>query len=384
MFCGQCGTKIDNEDRFCENCGNERSTVNNWDGIYKSVTKFSKQKREQKRLAKNEEEKQDKRKTDHFPLSWPQTSRQQELEEYEKKYLKELTKKKRQGKKMSAKHKKEKQEKERIEQGTVAELIRTLSPKDYIVLESLRRDDWQLSLKLGTMELMAITEKLFRCGLIKRLDREPTFDEKEKILKFMDSPAYKQHETRIEQLATPEFKERVKAHMKKLGIESNFKWKMLELTGKGKELLNKKIKELKSEWGKLVAIYKTKDGQKLKQEIDNHRFDFPLMLYMGFSSGFIISSMFRSMGIGMHGYLAEDPMMTEPLMGPIVMELEGFEKSPVTYEQFMESWEKDGYYDENGNWVDTSADDSADSGSTDSSDSAGGEGGFMDGGMGGG
>jgi len=382
MFCGQCGTKIDNEDRFCENCGNERSTVNNWDGIYKSVTKFSKQKREQKRLAKNEEEKQDKRKTDHFPLSWPQTSRQQELEEYEKKYLKELTKKKRQGKKMSAKHKKEKQEKERIEQGTVAELIRTLSPKDYIVLESLRRDDWQLSLKLGTMELMAITEKLFRCGLIKRLDREPTFDEKEKLLKFMDSPAYKQHIKRIEQLATPEFKERVKAYMKKLGFESEYD--LTELTGKGKELLNKKIKELKSEWGKLVAIYKTKDGQKLKQEIDNHRFDFPLMLYMGFSSGFIISSMFRSMGIGMHGYLAEDPMMTEPLMGPIVMELEGFEKSPVTYEQFMESWEKDGYYDENGNWVDTSADGSADSGSTDSSDSAGGEGGFMDGGMGGG
>ena len=145
-------------------------------------------------------------------------------------------------------------------------------------------------------------------------------------------------------------------------------------------MYKKKIKELKSEWGKLVAVYKTKDGQKLKQEIDNYRFDFPLMLYMGFSSGFIMSAMFNSMGIGMGGYLAEDPMMTEPLMGPIVMELEGFEKSPVTYEQFMESWDKDGYYDENGNWVDTS-DSGTDSGSTDSGDS-GGEGGIVDGGMG--
>ena len=61
MFCGQCGTKIDDEDSFCNNCGNERSTINNWDGIYKSVTKFSKQKREQKRLSKNEEEKQEKK-----------------------------------------------------------------------------------------------------------------------------------------------------------------------------------------------------------------------------------------------------------------------------------------------------------------------------------
>ena len=190
----------------------------------------------------------------------------------------------------------------------------------------------------------------------------------------MDSPAYKQHIKRIEQLATPEFKERVKAYMKKLGFESEYD--LTELTGKGKELLEKKIKELKSEWGKLVAVYKTKDGQKLKQEIDNYRFDFPMMLYMGFSSGFIMSAMFNSMGIGMGGYLAEDPMMTEPLMGPIVMELEGFEKSPVTYEQFMESWDKEGYYDENGNWVDTSSD-----GSTDSGDS-GGEGGIVDGGMG--
>ena len=388
MFCGQCGTKIDDEDSFCNNCGNERSTINNWDGIYKSVTKFSKRKRQQKRLAKDEEEKQKKKKPtaksrqqdlEKELKNQTQSPRQQELEEYEKKYLKELTKKKRQGKKMSAKDIiKENQEKERIEQGTIAELIRTLSPKDYIVLESLRRDDWQLSLKLGTMELMAITEKLFRCGLIKRLDREPTFDEKEKLLKFMDSPAYKQHVKRVERLATPEFKERVKAYMKKLGFESEYD--LTELTGKGKELLKKKIKELKSEWGKLVAIYKTKDGQKLKQEIDNYRFDFPLMLYMGFSSGFIMSAMFNSMGIGMGGYLAEDPMMTEPLMGPIVMELEGFEKSPVTYEQFMESWDKDGYYDENGNWVDTSADGSADSGSTDSGDSGGGEGGFMDGG----
>ena len=362
MFCGQCGTKIDDEDSFCNNCGNERSTINNWDGIYKSVTKFSKQKQEQKRLAKNEEEKQEKKRIAK-----------------EKRYLKKrLAKEKAERQEKEREAKEEKENQARIEQGTVDELIRTLSPKDYIVLESLRRDDWQLSLKLGTMELMAITEKLFRCGLIKRLDREPTFDEKEKLLKFMDSPAYKQHIKRIEQLATPEFKERVKAYMKKLGFESEYD--LTELTGKGKELLNKKIKELKSEWGKLVAVYKTKDGQKLKQEIDNYRFDFPLMLYMGFSSGFIISSMFRSMGIGMHGYLAEDPMMTEPLMGPIVMELEGFEKSPVTYEQFMESWEKDGYYDENGNWVDTSADGSADSGSTDSGDSGGEEGGFMDGG----
>ena len=59
MFCGQCGTKIDDEDRFCNNCGTDRSTINNWDGLFKSAKKFSKQKHEQKILAKEEKEKQE-------------------------------------------------------------------------------------------------------------------------------------------------------------------------------------------------------------------------------------------------------------------------------------------------------------------------------------
>jgi len=350
MFCEECKTEIAEEDHFCKKCGAECS-INNWQGFYQSIKQFSKDKQEKSKLEKEEKEKRDKEIMVKLEKEKKERLAKEEKDKQEKERL--------------AKEEKDKQE--RIEQGTVAELIRTLSPKDYIVLESLRRDDWQLSLKLGTMELMAITEKLFRCGLIKRLDREPTFDEKEKLLKFMDSPAYKQHAKRIEQLATPEFKERVKAYMKKLGFESEYD--LTELTDKGKELLNKKIKELKSEWGKLVSIHKTKDGKKLKQEIDNYRFDFPMMLYMGFSSGFIMSSMFNSLGIGMGGYLAEDPMMLEPIMEPIIMELEGFEKSPVSYEQFMESWDKEGYYDESGDWVDTSG-----GGSTDSGDG----GGFMD------
>jgi len=355
MLCSKCGKETSDEYNFCGYCGTKFTLLPGF--LLKKQIELKRLSDENTKRKKLQEER------------W----KQQEKEGIEK-IEKEREEKERKKKEQEELERQEKEKQDQVERRTVAELLRTLSPKDYIVLESLRRDDWQLSLKLGTMELMAITEKLFRCGLIKRLDREPTFDEKEKLLKFMDSPAYKQHAKRIEQLATPEFKERVKAYMKKLGFESEYD--LTELTGKGKELLNKKIKELKSEWGKLVAIYKTKDGKKLKQEIDNYRFDFPMMLYMGFSSGFIMSSMFNSLGIGMGGYLAEDPMMSEPLMGPIVMELEGFEKSPITYEQFMESWEKDGYYDENGNWVDTSSD-----GSTDSGDSGGGEGGFMDDGM---
>ena len=348
MLCSKCGKETSDEYNFCGYCGTKFTLLPGF--LLKKQIELKRLSDENTKRKKLQEER------------W----KQQEKEGIEK-IEKEREEKERKKKEQEELERQEKEKQDQVERRTVAELLRTLSPKDYIVLESLRRDDWQLSLKLGTMELMAITEKLFRCGLIKRLDREPTFDEKEKLLKFMDSPAYKQHAKRIEQLATPEFKERVKAYMKKLGFESEYD--LTELTDKGKELLNKKIKELKSEWGKLVAIHKTKDGKKLKQEIDNYRFDFPMMLYMGFSSGFIMSSMFNSLGIGMGGYLAEDPMMLEPIMEPIIMELEGFEKSPVSYEQFMESWDKEGYYDESGDWVDTSG-----GGSTDSGDG----GGFMD------
>ena len=57
MFCGQCGAKMDDEESFCNNCGSEHS-INNWQGLYQSITKYSKEKQEKKILEKQEEEKQ--------------------------------------------------------------------------------------------------------------------------------------------------------------------------------------------------------------------------------------------------------------------------------------------------------------------------------------
>ena len=65
MFCGKCGTEIKEDDGYCVKCGNKavkkkeqtEQSVNNWTDLYQSAKKSSKEKREQKRLAKEEEEK---------------------------------------------------------------------------------------------------------------------------------------------------------------------------------------------------------------------------------------------------------------------------------------------------------------------------------------
>ena len=55
-----------------------------------------------------------------------------------------------------------------------------LTPKDYALLEAQRRGDMTISMKLGAIEGLEMTVKLIRAGLMERLDRKATLDEKEK------------------------------------------------------------------------------------------------------------------------------------------------------------------------------------------------------------
>ena len=59
MFCGQCGAEIAEGEDSCNNCGSEYS-INNWQGLYQSITKYSKEKQEKKILENKEREKRDK------------------------------------------------------------------------------------------------------------------------------------------------------------------------------------------------------------------------------------------------------------------------------------------------------------------------------------
>ena len=57
----------------------------------------------------------------------------------------------------------------------------SLTPKDYALLDSIKRENLKFSLKLGIIEGLEMNLKLMRAGLIEKLNREATLDEKEKI-----------------------------------------------------------------------------------------------------------------------------------------------------------------------------------------------------------
>ena len=86
---------------------------------------------------------------------------------------------------------------------------------DYTLLECQRRENLLLSMHIGMIEQLDSIEKLFRCGLIKRFDRKPTFSEKEKVEKQKDTPRYKQYVARIQRIMDSELKQRIKDYQTK-------------------------------------------------------------------------------------------------------------------------------------------------------------------------
>ena len=87
--------------------------------------------------------------------------------------------------------KKEKQD--QIENGTVRELTKNLDKDDYTILEAMHTDNPDLLLRIGVFDSFKRYLKLLRCGLIKKLDRELTPKEKEKVERFYNSPQFKQY-----------------------------------------------------------------------------------------------------------------------------------------------------------------------------------------------
>ena len=220
----------------------------------------------------------------------------------------------------------------------------SLTPKDYALLDAMKREDIKFGLKLGTIEGLEMTLKLFRADLIKRLDREATLDEKEKIQKFLDSPAYKQRIKRLQKLATKEDMNRINELLNEIGMKSEFD--LSDLTDKGKKVLEEKREEIEQEWKELELCYEQEDKTKFREKVNqwgNHLF---LFLIMGFANGAMMGHMMNKM-----------------------------DTNYETYMQGMEEMYDTGYTDAGGV---IEGGDVADAGG-DVAD-AGGEGGFMDGG----
>ena len=184
--------------------------------------------------------------------------------------------------------------------------IENMNNTDYTLLECQRRESILLSLHIGIMEQLDSIEKLFRCGLIKRLDRKLTFSEKEKLEKQKDTPQFKQYVARIQRIMDSELKQRIKDYQTKLGLEKvddNF-----DLTEAGKHVIEKKRKELEAIWQKMSSAHDSKNKQLFREQVDKNKSVFPLFMIMGFVNGAMLGTMMGSMGMNSGMYMQDMDM----------------------------------------------------------------------------
>ena len=153
-----------------------------------------------------------------------------DLEEYEKDYLERIAK-------TDEEKEAEDQKKKQIEKRKFPN-IKKLDNTDYTLLEAQRRESLLLSLHIGLEEQLNSFEKLFRCNLIKKLDREPTFSEKEKLERQRDTPQFKQYTARIQRIMDKKMIERCKDFCAKIGMKTTDD--PFDLTEEGKKILAKK------------------------------------------------------------------------------------------------------------------------------------------------
>ena len=151
---------------------------------------------------------------------------------------------------------------------------------DYAVLDMIRRENLRAPMKFGTLRTCESLLKLHCHGLIRRLDRRPTFDEMERTQAFLDSAAYKQYEDRLKRIMTNEVAERLELISEILGTKRTTD--LLDLTDKGKDALKTKRVEI-------VALYEKMSKQYVKNRTDfyemasSFEWALPMLVTMGFA-----------------------------------------------------------------------------------------------------
>ena len=130
----------------------QESSVNNWDGLYRSMKKFSKETQEGVRLAKEKSRlaKEEQEKRDNEIITKLEKEKKERLEKEEKEKLE-----------AENKAKEEKAEADKKEQDEVSKLIEDLDTTDYTLLECQRRENILLSLHIGLEKQLDSFEKLF-------------------------------------------------------------------------------------------------------------------------------------------------------------------------------------------------------------------------------
>ena len=175
---------------------------------------------------------------------------------------------------------------------------------DYAVLECIFREDFYGTIKLGTIQFTESTLKLYHNGMIRKLDRELTFDERERLQRWLDSPMFKSYSSNLSKVMTEDAKEFIEEVLSLTGCKVMSGWKKLkasvnmsaddfddsfELTEKGHTVLRKERKKMTRLYSEMKKQYAT-DPELFYDKQSEYEIYVPMMLVMGMH-GFLLSSL---------------------------------------------------------------------------------------------
>ncbi|MDC0036079.1 hypothetical protein OAI97_01245 [Nitrosopumilus sp.] len=184
------------------------------------------------------------------------------------------------------------------------DVISNFTSLDYVVLSCMHYTDLKTMIKINALNLVESCEKFFDCGYMKKMNKEPPVELKNKIQRWLDSIEYKQYTKNTNESLSILDKEKIRKIYSKLKLKPH---DLSELTNPGIEFLENKEIEIKKQWNMLIKFNDIEDVINLKKSIDRFAISIPLMFSTGIANGKIFSAMFKTINVEMYDYLSENP-----------------------------------------------------------------------------
>ena len=186
------------------------------------------------------------------------------------------------------------------------DIISNFSSLDYVVLSCMHYTDLKIMIKINALDLVESCEKFFDCGYMKKMDKEPPVELKNKIQRWLNSIEYRQYTKNTNEILSTTDKEKIRKIYFRLELKPH---DLSELTDSGIRFLENKEIEIKNQYEILIKFNDAKDIVNLKKSIDKFAISIPLMLSTKIMNGKVFSTMFKTMNIGMYDYLSENPII---------------------------------------------------------------------------
>ena len=122
------------------------------------------------------------------------------------------------------------------------DVISNFTSLDYVVLSCMHYTDLKTMIKINALNLVESCEKFFDCGYMKKMNKEPPVELKNKIQRWLDSIEYKQYTKNTNESLSILDKEKIRKIYSKLKLKPH---DLSELTNPGIEFLENKEIEIK-------------------------------------------------------------------------------------------------------------------------------------------